>query len=485
MKRVFASILVLSFLLTVNAQVAINTDGSNPDANTMLDIRSTNRGVKFPRLTTTQRNAMPVSAADAGLMVFDVNKQALYMYNGAEWLPFAFASNTALSFFTKHSLPLNSWQAWRFGVAVSISGDYAAVSATEDTLTAGTFCGSVYIYKRTNGAWALQTRLLPPDAAHGDYFGTSVSFSGDDLMVGSPYKDNGAIQNQGAAYIFHRSGDNWSLQQKLLASDGITGATFGFNVIIKGDVAVVSAPTMKVGSNEKQGAVYIFTRSGTTWTQQPKITANDGIAGLDFGSSISLDGDYLAVGAVGAKLNGIMNGAAYIFVKGGNTWTQQTKILSTTPTPNGYFGCSVSLEGDLVVVGASDEVYAQIETGTAHIYRRSGALWNHQTLLYSNTPEYDNRFGTKVFIRSGYIFISAPGEVMADIKSGAVSIYRTEGAGVRPVRRFALPDPQNSDGFATAMDCDGMSYILSSRWHYRDPAKSSETGVICFGTLEQ
>jgi hypothetical protein len=483
MKPVFTSLVFLFTFFSVHAQVAINTDGSNPDANTMLDIKSTNKGVKFPRLTTVQRKAMSVSGADAGLMVFDLDKQCLYMYNGTEWVPFAYASTSKTAIINKQTLPPDSWQARRFGWAVSIDGDYAAVSATEDTLNSTTGGGSVFIYQRINGAWTLQQRILAPDAATGDYFGHSLSMSGDDLLVGAEAKKNGNNNYQGAAYVFHRNGANWQLQQKLIAADGNAESYFGGETLIKGDTALVAARGANIGNNIKQGAVYLYTRSGTTWTQKMKLLANDGTTEARFGAGISMHGDYIAVGAYGAKTNGDAHGAVYIFVKGGNTFTQQAKVLSTTPEINGLFGCSVSLFEDYLVVGATGEYYGTAKCGTVHVYKRSGATWPHLSAHIPSKQEYDLRFGIKVLVKDGYVFITCPREQINEMRPGAVYLYRLNES-MHYAGKINIPNPTGEDYFASDLDFSNGHYIMSSYWQYRDLAVSTDRGAVFFGTLD-
>jgi hypothetical protein len=484
MRSLFNTLVLIFLLYSATAQVAIKTDGSNPDANTMLDIKSTNKGVKFPRITSAQRKAMSVSNADAGLMVFDTDRQCLYLYNGIEWLPFAYASTSAMGTLTKQTLPPNSWKGGHYGMAVSISGDYAAVGAEEDTLNAATICGAVYIYQRINGSWTLQTRILAPDAANGDYFGSDISLAGDDLVVGAGNKKVGANFGQGAVYVFHRNGNDWPLQQKLVASDGIANGSFGNAVLITGNTLLVGAGGMKIGNNAAQGAAYVFIRTGTVWAQQQKLLATDGTAEAYFGSALAIDGDFMAIGAGSAQTNGAKHGGVYIFVKVGNTWLQQTKVLSPDAFPGGRFGNSVSLHADILVVGAPYEQYGTAVTGMVHVFKRSGSSWPVSGNMVPSTMDYDTRFGNKVLVKNGYIFVSSPNERVGDITPGVVHVYKMDANGLRSIRHITMPDATGSAYWATALDFDGQSYIMSSHAQYRDITKGYEKGVVFFGMIE-
>ena len=154
-------------------------------------------------------------------------------------------------------------------------------------------------------------KVLASDGAAGDRFGSSVSISGDYALIGSFLDDDNGT-NSGATYVFHRSGNNWMEQAKLLASDGDESDFFGISVSISGDYALIGAS----GNNENgsnSGAAYVFHRSGNNWTEQAKLLASDGAAEDRFGSSVSISGEYALIGAWGGGDNGNTAGAAYFF----------------------------------------------------------------------------------------------------------------------------------------------------------------------------
>jgi hypothetical protein len=198
-----------------------------------------------------------------------------------------------------------------------------------------------------------QQKLTASDGAATDEFGSSVSLSsdGNTALVGAPDKHFGSNYNQGAAYVFTRSGSTWSEQQKLTVSDGAANDLFGCSVSLSGDgnTALVGASGKTVGSNDTQGAAYVFTRSGSTWSQQQELTASDGAA-YDFsGNSVSLsgDGNTALVGAYGKTVgSNDTQGAAYVFTRSGSTWSQQQELTASDGTASEYFGGSVSLSSD-------------------------------------------------------------------------------------------------------------------------------------------
>src|SRR5205085_941741 len=168
--------------------------------------------------------------------------------------------------------------------------------------------------------------LTASDGAADDLFGDSVALSGDAALVGAVFDAIGANSNQGSAYVFVRSGTTWTQQQKLTASDGATNDQFGRSVALSGNTALVGAD----GGNANQGSAYVFVRSGTIWMQQQKLIASDGAVGDFFGVSVALSGETVFVAAssddIGANAS---QGSAYVFVRTGTAWTQQQKLTAS------------------------------------------------------------------------------------------------------------------------------------------------------------
>ena len=150
------------------------------------------------------------------------------------------------------------------------------------------------MFTRTGTTWTQQAKLLASDGAAGDRFGI-VSLSGDTALIGAHYDDDNGIDS-GSAYVFTRTGTTWTQQAKLLASDGAAGDHFGASVSLDGDTALIGAHRMMTTELDS-GSAYVFTRTGTTWTQQAKLLASDGAAGDWFGATVSLYGDTALIGA--------------------------------------------------------------------------------------------------------------------------------------------------------------------------------------------
>src|SRR5262249_47322605 len=212
-------------------------------------------------------------------------------------------------------------------------------------------------------------KLTAVDGAGNDHFGRAVAFSGNTLIIGAPLKDV-IGEDQGSVYVFTRSGAAWTLQQKLTAQDGAAKSEFGFSVTISGDTVVIGAPLDDTGANRDQGSAYVFTRSGAVWTQQQKLTAQDGAANSGFGFSVAISGDTVVIGAplndIGASRD---QGSAYVFTRNGAVWTQQQKLTANDGAANDSLGGSVAISGDTVVVGENiDKVGATEGHGSAYVF---------------------------------------------------------------------------------------------------------------------
>ena len=296
-----------------------------------------------------------------------------------------------------------------FGISVSVSGDTVVVGAHRDDTGAGADAGSAYVFVRSGTTWTQQQKLAPPDAGAGDRFGGSVSLSGNTAVVGARLDDTGANTDSGSAYVFLRSGTTWSQQQKLLASDAAAGDLFGAAVSLGTDTVVVGSPFGNNGAGQDAGAAYVFLRSGTTWAQQQKLTAADAELSDNFGSSVSLSGNTAVVGApFDNTAGGVDAGSTYVFVRSGITWSQQQKLTASDGSPGDVFGSSVSVFGNTAVVGAPSASSPIPDTGAVYAFLRSGAAWaQHQKLLAPDGSSGDE-FGRAVFLSGSTAAFGAP-----------------------------------------------------------------------------
>ena len=350
-----------------------------------------------------------------------------------------------------------------FSVALSADGSTMAVGAfAEGSAATGIngnqadnsvpVTGAVYVFTRSGATWTQQAYIKASSTDEFDEFGFSVALSADGstLVVGAPFEDsaatgingdpvNNAATNAGAAYVFTRSGTTWSRQAYLKASNTDPNDNFGTHVAVSADgsTLAVGAPeesSAATGINGNQadnsangnGAVYVFTRSGTTWSQQAYVKPAS--FGSVFGNSVALsaDGSTLAVGAdlesSGATgVNGnplgstaINSGAAYVFTRSGTTWSQQAYIKASNTNESDRFGLGLALSADgaTLAVGAFAEASAATgingnqadnsasNAGATYVFTRSGTTWSQQAYLKASNTGANDQFGAALALSS-------------------------------------------------------------------------------------
>jgi hypothetical protein len=357
-------------------------------------------------------------------------------------------------------------------VSINSDGTYAIAGAWRDDGTRG----SAYIFVRSGSTWTQQAKIIASDRAIGDEFGFSVAINSDGsyAIIGAVSKNT----DEGAAYIFTRSGSTWTQQAKILASDTTTDIDFGCSVAINPDAtyAVVGALGAD-GSNT--GAVYVFTRSGSTWTSQQKISNPNAITFDNFGKSVSInsDGSYIIASNQFEDTDGSAAGAAYVFTRSGSTWTQQSRIISTDIQASDQFGADVAINPDATyaIVGAISEDGGAGDPisncGSAYIFTRSGSTWTQQARIQASDAQVNDQLGTSVSINSNatYAIVSTVGEDGGDgdpiATAGAAYIFERSGSTWTQVRKLTASDAQASDqfGFSVAINSDGSYAIVSAR----------------------
>jgi hypothetical protein len=314
------------------------------------------------------------------------------------------------------------------GYSVSLDGDILAVGSPNSNIGSAADGGLVLIYVRSGTSWAEEASLWPSDLAFGDKFGSAVSLSGGTLAVGMPNDDIGTVVNQGSVRIFTRSGSTWTAQQTITAGDGAASDLFGRSVSIEGDTLAIGVPQDDVGAISNQGSVRIFTRSGSTWTAQQTLTAIDGLANDQFGQTVSLSGDTVAVGVPFDDVSSAADrGSVRMFTRSGTTWTAQQTLTASDGQAGDLFGSSLSLVGMSLVVGApSDDVGIDSNEGSARTFVRMGNTWSPQATLTASDGAVGDSFGYSVALSGNTIAVGAnldqPGSGGA-LDGGSVRIF--------------------------------------------------------------
>jgi hypothetical protein len=351
-----------------------------------------------------------------------------------------------------------------FGQSVAISGDTVGVGASRQGVGSHSFQGAAYVFTLSGSTWSLQQELTASNGAAFDQFGYSVAISGDTIVVGAIQFVVGT-SGPGAAWVFTRSGTTWSQQQELTASDGAASDFFGGTVSISGDTVVVGAARHKVGANTSQGAAYVFTRSGTTWSQQQELTADDGGQGDNFGVGVAVDGDTVAVGAnIHPVVSSAGPGAAYVFTRSGTTWSLQQELSASDGASGDSFGESVAISGSTLVVGAFNHtVGTTSRQGAAYVFTLSDGAWSQQQELTSSDGGATDNFGVSVAISGGTIAVGAPGhQVGGHAAQGAAYVFTFDGTTWNQQQELTAPDGVANAFLGIGLALDGDTAVAGA-----------------------
>jgi len=353
-----------------------------------------------------------------------------------------------------------------FGESSAIAGDFLFIGVPGDDESAISSVGSVYIYNRNqDGAnnWGFVKRIIASDYSISAQFGKAVAADGDTLLVGA-FGDNAYV---GAAYVFSRNqggADNWGQVAKLTASDGAALDYFGKSVSVSGDYAVIGAYGDDDGFSYS-GSAYIFGRNwggADTWGEIRKLKADSPAASDYFGISVTISGNYAVVGSMRDDKVVSDGGSAYVFYRNAgateNSWGRVAIITAEADAaPSDLFGSAVSLSGDNLIVGSERADDQGLNSGTAFIFNRNQGgtdNWGRVTRLRASDGAANAYFGWPVTISGDYCLVSAYGAMVNEkTHAGASYVYhRDEGGSDNwgEIKKLVDVDPSDNDWFGTS-----------------------------------
>jgi len=332
----------------------------------------------------------------------------------------------------------------RFGKSVAVFESTIVVGADQF----GKRNGYVDIYTRNGNSFSHQAKLLAPDGVAGDRFGFKVAIYGNTIAVSSPEDD----MESGSVHIFVRNNGlrSWKYEAKLLASDGTRGDYFGQSVAIYGDTVVVGSDQDDNRNGEGSGSVHIFVRSGQTWSREAKLILQDGEPKIRFGHSVAIYGDTLVVGAHKDR-------SAHVYVRNGKTWSYQDELLPPEVASVALFGTSVAIFQDTVVVGAPFDSN-QNSAGSAHVYLRDGRSWLHQTKLLGPSGgkgSSSSSFGNCVAVHKARILVSDEG-------NGGGSLHVFNGRKGSWIYQDKFQTPGGGTKFSSSLSIDQGAIVAGS-----------------------
>lgn len=350
-----------------------------------------------------------------------------------------------------------------FGRDLAIDGDVAVVGAPRND-AAGTDAGAAFVFRRVAGSWQEEARLVASDAAAGAMFGWSVALSGDTVVVGNTAEPRSAV------YVFTYVAGSWVSQQKITAADGSNEDDFGRALALEHDTLLVGADRDDTTAVDA-GAVYVFTRAAGAWAEQAKLVAADGAFNERFGYAIDLSGATAVIGAYGSEGLGPLTGYAYVFVEDAGSWSEQEKLVTVPYVDGDRFGHDVAIDTDTVAVGARLDDYPEKDSGSVHLFTRTGTVWTRLTRLAASDHAADEEFGYRVALDGGVLAASrlaAP---------GTVYVFR-EASGTWS-ETDQLSEPVGA--FGNALDASGTTLLVGAFHDVENGAEAGAVYVIALG----
>jgi FG-GAP repeat len=352
-----------------------------------------------------------------------------------------------------------------FGASVSVSGETALVGTYRDDCVAGADCGSAYVFRFNGTTWLEEQKLTASDADAGDWFGFTVAISNNTAVVGAYRDDCAAGADCGSVYVFRFDGATWSEEQRLTASDSETNDWFGHSVSVGGDRVLVGGPKDDCAGGANCGAAYVFQFNGTMWVEEQKLAASNSGASDRFGFSVSVSGSTAVIGAWASNCPmGDECGSAYVFRFDGNSWTEEQTLNASDADDGDNFGVSVSVSGVVVVVGAdrNDGVVGS-DSGTAYVFRFDGVSWIEEQKLMASDATAGDFFGFAVAVGGDTTVIGAWGDDCATgTFCGSAYTFRFNGVGWNEDSKISSSDIADGDAIGRSVSVSGDMALTSA-----------------------
>ncbi len=296
---------------------------------------------------------------------------------------------------------------------------------------------------------------VAPDGSFGDQFAYSVAIDGNVAVVGAPHDDDAGAQS-GSGFVYTFDGTEWVQQPKLVAADSAAGDQFGWSVGISGPVAIFGAPT-DTQAGPLSGSVYVFRFDGLNWNQEAKLVAPTPLQ--LFGWSVSVDGDVVVIGA---PADSQAKGAAYVFRRNATQWLFEQKLTAFDATANDHFGEDVAISGDVVIVGAFEDDDTGTDCGSAYVFRDNGAVFAFEQKLVPPDIAAEDEFGKSLALDGSLAVVAAWAHDEGATDAGAVYIHRFDGKSWNPEQKLTASNAASGDRFGTSVDVSSDLVVIGA-----------------------
>ena len=323
--------------------------------------------------------------------------------------------------------------------------------------------------------------LVPHDADAGDEFGWSADTDGVRIISGAPLHDDQGAES-GVAYIFVRDAAGaWVQEAELRADDGESGVWFGRWAAIDGDVAVVGAPLADVfGRDDDSGAAYIFQRRDGAWRQTQRLVADIPVGGEQFGWNVAIDGDAIVVSASNETDGG--GQGVYVFRRAGDDWALEAKLVPSEDGDDYFFGQDIDISGDTIVVGAKGRAaFVGTNAGVVFVFQRRGSGWAESAILEASDAFVQDHFGRAVAIAGDTIVVGAYLEDSAGADGGSVYVFERDPAapgGWRQETKLIGASTGTRDWFGYEVGTDGTTVVVGAPHVNRAEPEIFRAGLV-------
>jgi hypothetical protein len=396
--------------------------------------------------------------------------------------------------------PLTNFNGF-FGIAVAAGVDRVVIGASQDRHPINnSISGCAHVFERVAGTWTRTATLAASDGVAFDQSGGTVALDGDLIAVGARPADVSGINDLGAVYVFARQGSSWVQQAKLLPADAADGHLFATSISASGDRVVVGDPYADTPT-PMSGAVYLYSRVNGAWSQSAKLTSANPALHDELGWSVDIQGDEIVAGSPFGP-NAMSVGRVRVFGLVNGTWAETaTLVAQDTATPH-QFGYSVSISGDELVVGAyGHPPISPYPTGAFYSFRRVNGAWIEKAMYFADDPQPGSNFTRRIACSLGRAVVSAPfadDETLGLLDVGAAYVFSIDapvdticaGAttlqGCQPrLTSTGLPSASSPSGFTIALhSADGLRtaalfYGISGRTWLDWSGFNASQGFLC------
>ena len=417
LREIFVIILAITIGVSEAAQAQCQ-------ANELAKLTASDGGAgdEFGRAVSISGNVAVIGAYHDDDVGEDAGSAYVYRFDGTSWIEEAQLTAS------------DAEPGDLFGYSTFVNGNVILIGAYQDDNVA-IDAGSVYVfrYDTDQSKWLEEAKLTRPDADFNDEFGWTMYLSGDLAMIGAVHDDDSAT-NAGAVYVYRFDPETvrWIDQAKLTASDAGLGDHFGWSISLSGDVAVIGSP-LHDGVGMNAGSAYVFIEPPGGWvdmTETARLTASDAATNDRFGLAASISGDVAMIGANGDDDFGSSSGSVYVFEKPKGGWvdaTETVKLNASDAQPHDTFGWSVSLSGDVAVIGArlDDNDVGGADSGSAYVFRLDPDLsqWIEQAKLTASDAAAGDRLGWAVSLNNETAVIGALWDDDGGTNAGSAYIF--------------------------------------------------------------